>query len=319
VKAGLLGYPIAHSLSPAIHTAAYEALGLDWEYKLYPCEDYAAFLRILAEAQADPVGFVGFNVTTPYKVEAYEACATHTRFSTAVGNANVITFPNSSSDSPGQPCLASDSTDGRGLVASLEREGGIAVAGSSVVLCGTGPVALSVLLSLIDAQVASVSILSRKPHEAREALRILRERLASEHSAHERNPQAVDDAGDASSASVQSPLLPKMWLAGYDAAAACLETADILIDATPIGMNADDAPVVSPEALKPGLVVLDTVYGHGETALLRAARAVGAVAVDGLGMLIEQAALTIEIWARAQGTPVEAPRALMRQTALSRH
>jgi shikimate dehydrogenase len=298
VKAGLLGYPIAHSLSPTIHQAAYEALGLDWEYGLYPCEDRAAFARALAEAQADPAGFVGFNVTTPYKVDAYKACATHTRFSAAVGNANVITFSPRRNDPSDQPLLVGDSTDGRGLVASLERDGGVAVAGSSVVLCGTGPVALSVLLSLIDAQVASVSVLSRDPHAAREQLRSLCERLTPERA--------------------EALPLPKLSLATYGEAATCLEAADILIDATPVGMNPTDAPVVAPEALKAGLVVLDTVYGHGETALLRAARAVGAVAIDGLGMLIEQAALTIEIWARTQGCPVEAPRALMRHAALNK-
>jgi shikimate 5-dehydrogenase len=73
--------------------------------------------------------------------------------------------------------------------------------------------------------------------------------------------------------------------------------------------------VVAPEALREGLVVLDVVYGHGETALIREARKAGATGIDGLGMLIEQAALTIEIWARAQGAPVEAPRAVMRQAA----
>jgi shikimate 5-dehydrogenase len=81
-------------------------------------------------------------------------------------------------------------------------------------------------------------------------------------------------------------------------------------------MHPDDAPVVAPEALGPGLVVLDVVYGHGETALIQAAREAGAQAFDGLGMLIEQAALTIEIWAREQGQQLKAPRTLMRQAAL---
>ncbi|MDR0347793.1 MAG: hypothetical protein LBH56_05415, partial [Coriobacteriales bacterium] len=107
----------------------------------------------------------------------------------------------------------------------------------------------------------------------------------------------------------------------YTELAAHLETAHILIDATPVGMASADDAVVPPKLLKQGLlrqglVVFDAVYGHGETALLKNAREVGAVAIDGLGMLIEQAALTIEIWAREQGTPVSAPRTLMRQAAL---
>jgi shikimate dehydrogenase len=84
-------------------------------------------------------------------------------------------------------------------------------------------------------------------------------------------------------------------------------------------MNPSDGAVVPLEALRPDMTVLDVVYGHGETALLKGARAVNAKAIDGLGMLIEQAALTIELWAHARGIPVEAPRALMRQAALNPH
>jgi shikimate dehydrogenase len=81
-------------------------------------------------------------------------------------------------------------------------------------------------------------------------------------------------------------------------------------------METNDETVIPPEALKPSLAVLDVVYGHGETALLKAAREVGATALDGLGMLIEQAALTIEIWAQAQGIPLVAPRDIMRHVVI---
>jgi shikimate dehydrogenase len=67
--------------------------------------------------------------------------------------------------------------------------------------------------------------------------------------------------------------------------------------------------------LTPQHTVLDVVYGHGETALLQGAWAAGAKAFDGLGMLVEQAALTIEIWARAQGMELVAPRVVMEQAA----
>jgi shikimate 5-dehydrogenase len=111
-------------------------------------------------------------------------------------------------------------------------------------------------------------------------------------------------------------ILPAMRFISYAEAATSLETADILIDATPLGMGAADGAVVPLEALRPGLVVFDAVYGHGETAIIRGAREAGAVAIDGLGMLIEQAALTVEIWAQERGTPVEVSRATMRRAAL---
>jgi shikimate dehydrogenase len=297
MRTGLLGHPIDHSLSPAIHNAAYKALGLDWEYALYPCADRESFLQAIAKAQADAATFVGFNVTTPYKVDAWDACATHSPSCVAAGNANVLSFV---AEAPSSGIfLQGDNTDGRGLVASLERDADIAIARSSVVLCGMGPVALSALMSLIERLPASISIVSRDPKRA----------CAKLEDFYQRRGQAYGP--------VELLPLPKIQVIGYETVADSLAVADILIDATPVGMGANDETVIPPEALKPSLAVLDVVYGHGETALLKAARHVGAKAFDGLGMLIEQAALTIEIWARAQGTAVTAPREIMRQAALS--
>jgi shikimate dehydrogenase len=298
MKAGLLGYPIDHSLSPIIHGVAYAALGLDWEYALYPCEDRAAFLRILAEAKRERGAFVGFNVTTPYKVDAWEVCAEHAPSCALLGNANVLSFCAGSSFE--KPFLRGDNTDGRGLVASLEREAGVAVTALSVVLCGMGPVALSVLLSLIDKKAASVSVVSRDPSRARTQLGEFCARLSKELG-----------FGEVSA-------LPTMKVIDYGEVAEALAVADLLIDATSVGMNSADGSVVPLEALRPELIVFDVVYGHGKTALIRGAHDVGAKAIDGLGMLIEQAALTIEIWAREQGTQIEAPRDIMRQAALDR-
>jgi shikimate dehydrogenase len=288
MKAGLLGYPIDHSLSPAIHNAAYAALGLDWEYALYPCEDRSAFLRTLAAVAAEGGAetFVGFNVTTPYKVDAWEACATHSPACALLGSANVLTLPVGAA--PEQPLLHGDNTDGRGLVATLERDAGVEIAASSVVICGTGPVAFAALLSLIEKRAASVSLVSRDPNRARARLEDF----------------------------CVFPAPTAVRAIGYGEVPEALASADILIDATTVGMNPGDDPVVPPAALRPGLVVFDAVYGHGETALIRGAREVGATALDGLGMLIEQAALTIEIWMRARGIHAEAPRDIMRQAAL---
>jgi shikimate dehydrogenase len=348
MKAGLLGYPIAHSLSPAIHRAAYAELGLDWEYALYPCEDVDAFSRAIAKAQgtqklrrgcgaretqetggAQGTGddarethdvretqgvhgaFVGFNVTTPYKAQAHAACTEHSLFSAVTGSSNVLIFlPNGAS---GQPRLRGDDTDGRGMVASLEREGGITVAGSSVLLCGTGPVASSALLALISAGASSIVVASRNVAAGVERVESLQSRLAAL-----QGDATVALGSVALGVTTQEGSLfaPVIQVVDYAQAAACLKTADILIDSTPLGMNPGDGAIVPPEALRPGLVVLDTVYGHGETALLRNVREAGGIAIDGLGMLIEQAALTIELWAEAQGLTLEAPRETMRQAAL---
>ena len=80
-------------------------------------------------------------------------------------------------------------------------------------------------------------------------------------------------------------------------------------------MNPADGAIVPVELLRPSMAVVDVVYGHGETALIKAAWEIGARAFDGLGMLIEQAALTIEIWALEQERILEAPRDLMLEAA----
>jgi shikimate dehydrogenase len=311
LRTGLLGYPIEHSLSPAIHNAAYAALGLDWEYALYPCKDTAVFLQTIANARADSAHVVGFNVTTPYKVDAYEACAEYSPFAAATGNANVLTFL---ADGGGTGCpspvLRGDNTDGYGLVASLQREGGVSVAGSSVVLCGTGPVAMSALLALTEAHAASISVVTRDLDRGREQLRRLNERLGLRHGTESDSPSDRPSL---------FPSLPAARLVSYKEVAACLGTADILVDATSVGMNLSDGAVVPLEALRPEMTILDVVYGHGETALLKGARSINAKAIDGLGMLIEQAALTIELWAHARGIQVEVPRDIMRQAALNLH
>ena len=275
-KTGLLGYPIGHSLSPAIHNAAYRALYLDWQYALYPCPDLASFDAILSDVLADPTSFVGLNVTTPWKTAAYEAARAHSPFAGAAQNANVLTVVSHGT----QPAhLSCDNTDGAGLIASLEREG-VTIEGSRVVVCGSGPVATSALQAFTEKQAAAITIVSRDPQKA-----------------------------------AKTVPLSQIRVVDYSEVAQHLVDADILINATTVGMNPSDAPIVSAELLRPTMVVVDVIYGHGETALIKAAREIGARAYDGLGMLIEQAALSIEIWAASQNLKLTAPRTLMLEAA----
>ncbi|MDR0350133.1 MAG: shikimate dehydrogenase [Coriobacteriales bacterium] len=302
LKAGLVGYPIGHSLSPLIHGAAYAALGLDWSYDLYPCEDVASFERMLEKALADAETFVGLNVTTPYKGNAHAACPEHSFFSAATGSANVLILKRNVTEDCSFFSLLGDDTDGRGLTASLERRGNMTLAASSVVLCGTGPVARSTLVALAKARVASVCVASRDVARATERLIKLRDRL---------------EAADLLLGAGVGLCLPAVKVVGYEGIAAELREADVLIDATTLGMKPKDASPVPSKALREGLIVLDVVYGHGETALIRQARKKGAIAIDGLDMLVEQAALTIELWAKERGLALSAPRNLMRRAASS--
>ncbi|MCL1847769.1 MAG: shikimate dehydrogenase [Coriobacteriia bacterium] len=296
MNAGLLGYPIGHSLSPVIHNAAYQALGLDWQYELYPCADRAAFEAVLSEALANPEDYVGFNVTTPYKALAFEVASEHASTTQLIHNANVLSVVRpAEAIASASACIRSANTDGQGLVAFLERGAGVTLLGSKVVLCGTGAVALSTLATLLGRQVASITVVSRNALQAQVRIGAL--------------------CGQLAATQEQGAPLPEPVVIDYQDIAPSLTNADVLIDATTVGMDTADEAVLPTHLIRPHTIVCDLVYGHGETALLKGARQQGAQAYDGLGMLVEQAALTIELWAQEQGLIVEAPRELMLATA----
>jgi shikimate dehydrogenase len=325
LKAGLLGSPIEHSLSPAIHTAAYQELGLDWEYALYPCADVATFEAQVDVAMRDPEAWVGFNITTPYKKDAYRIAQMKQRAAKVCLNANVLTCKY---DSYAHEYRSyGDSTDGLGIVGFLEGAGGVELKGAVVLLCGSGPTALSALYALSEAQVASIKLLSRDAEQASvqatELLRRLGELRYRECATSMRTVPATMQLAELNAMQERYsklPPLPSITAHGYDDAEEVFEGvythegSRVLIDATSVGMHTGDEPVIPVKLLRPELAVLDVVYGH-PTSLVEHARAVGALAFDGLGMLVEQAALTIEDWAAVRATKTEAPRAAMRAAA----
>jgi shikimate dehydrogenase len=166
--------------------------------------------------------------------------------------------------------LVGDSTDGEGFLRSL-RDAGHDPAGASVVLLGAGGAARAVARALGRAG-ARVVVCARKPDAAAVAARLA--------------------AGES-----------RPWAERSGAAAA----ATFVVNATPVGMGADELPLPL-DALHPGQVLADLVYHPLETELLRGARNQGAEVVDGLGMLVHQAALQIERWT-GHAAPIEAMRA----------
>jgi len=172
--------------------------------------------------------------------------------------------------------LRGHSTDGAGFVASL-REAGVDPAGLRVGVIGAGAAARSVIDALARAEAASVVVVNRSA---------------------ERAAQAAALAGDR----------------GATAAADQLGECDLVVNATSVGMGADELPL-DPSLLREGQVVADLVYHPLDTALLRAARAIGARTVDGLGMLVHQAALQQELWLGVRPDPDVMRAAAVRELA----
>jgi len=274
--AGVIGNPLGHSLSPAMHNAAYEQLGLDWVYVPLQVTDEIGLRRLLAAVQSLP--FVGFNVTMPFKKAVLELCDEVATAASMAGAVNTVQCVDGR--------LVGYNTDGRGLLESLEQETGLHVGGKDVVLLGSGGAAGAAFVAFILAHAASVTVVSR-------------------------NPQTADDL-----VSRMRPHLSDVVarVVGLEDARSAVSDAALIVNATPVGMHPDEASPLPVGWVGAGQVVYDMVYGTPQTtALVRESREAGAVAIDGLGMLVCQGATAVDIW-KGSGQ-VRAPRDVMRQAA----
>ena len=269
----VLGHPVAHSKSPVMHNAAYRALGLPWEYGLADCATESEARAFLASDS-----WLGLNVTTPYKPLALEVATQCTTAAVIAQGANVLVRCGGGEDGE----LLADNTDGAGCVAFLQHSS-IALEGARAVVCGTGPTSLSIAHALAQASVCEVTLLGRNAERSRHALAGMLERC-------ERASVALGaslSAGD------------------YESGASSIEQADLIVDATPLGMRPGDPAPFDTSLLAANQVVLDVVYGHGETALLAAARAADCTAFDGFGMLVGQAVQTVRDFTTWLHAPLE--------------
>jgi shikimate dehydrogenase len=262
--AGVIGHPIGHSLSPAIHNAAFRACGLDWTYAAF---DVPAGSGGDAVRAVRALGLVGLSVTMPLKEEAAAAV------DRLVGDAAALSAVNTVSLDPGG-ALVGESTDGGGFIDSLA-DHGVELAGRRAVVFGAGGAARAVVLALAGAEAGSIVVVNRRLERA----------------------EAAAALGG-----------PGAWaVATGDLTEDVVAAADLVVNATPLGMAGTGAAlesVVDPGWLGRRHTVVDLVYRPLETALLRAAAERGARPVDGLGMLVHQAARQFRRWT-ALDPPVE--------------
>ena len=155
---GVIGYPVRHSLSPAIHNAAFAALGLDWVYVAFPVPRGRGGAAVAA---ARDLGLAGLNVTMPHKEDVAAACDELTPDAAALRSVNTVVAQ------PGGRMLG-DSTDGPGFLAALA-EGGIAVVGRRSLVLGAGGAARAVVLALGRAGAGGVVVAARRLEAAASA------------------------------------------------------------------------------------------------------------------------------------------------------
>lgn len=257
-RLGVIGWPVAHSLGPAMFHAAFAALGLDgWRYDLLPVppDIVGHSLRTLR----DEGGYLGVNVTVPLKT----AVLAHTRpdaLARALGAANTIDFRSG----------AATNTDVGGFIEDLHAHG-VPVAGSRALVIGAGGAARAVIYAL-HTQGWRVAAAARRVEQA--------QALAANFSA----------AAAGGAQSVSALPLERSSLAGL--------APGLIVNASSAGMfpAVETTPWLPGLPFPPGAFVYDLVYNPSQTALMSAARGAGLRACNGLGMLVEQAALALETW-----------------------
>ena len=258
--AGVIGWPVEHSLSPKIHSAAAKAVGVDLSYTAVPVrpgETGAA----LTEMRLKHIR--GYSVTMPHKEAVLSDLDELTEQAVALGAVNHITNHDG--------LLVGNNTDGDGFIVGYEHSTNEVVKDKSVGVFGAGGAARAIIAACSSHDAGEVVVVARSAERARSAVKL---------------------GGDkARSGSVED-----------------LDTCDIVVNATPVGMDGTASAALLPFAvasLKPGSTVVDIVYQPLETPLLIAARERGLGAVNGLAMLVGQAAEQFTTWTGV-AAPMEA-------------
>jgi shikimate dehydrogenase len=274
-KVGLVGWPVEHSVSPAMHNAAFSALDLPWRYSLLPTPP-GEVGSVLAQIREQ--GYLGANVTAPHKLAVIPFLDELTDASRDIGAVNTIIAQDGR--------LIGYNTDGEGFLAAL-KEAGCDPSGQGVLVLGAGGGARSVVCALAQSGCA-ITIHNRTRERAARLVQDMRGRCTRYRGA--RLAQVRD--------------LRVLDLAAFD----------LLVNATSIGMRPDVRSSPWPEdlAIPPHWTVYDLVYNPEETWLLARARAAGAKTVGGLGMLVHQGALAFELWT-GKAPPVEVMYAAARE------
>lgn len=251
----VMGNPVEHSRSPWIHSrfAALTGQNLQYTRQLVPLDGFAQAVRAFAQA-----GGRGCNVTVPFKLEAAQCATTRSERVQLAAAANTLVFRDGA--------IHADNTDGLGLVADIQRNAGVPLAGCDVLLVGAGGAAAGVLGPLLHEAPRSVTVVNRTAARA----------------------QALVQA--------HAPLaaLQKTELLALDMQVLERDF-DIIINATASSLAGAEVPVPA-HVLRPGSLAYDMMYGAAAQPFLDWATRHGAQPRDGLGMLVEQAAEAFALW-----------------------
>ncbi|QWV99017.1 shikimate dehydrogenase [Geomonas nitrogeniifigens] len=259
---GIIGWPVSHSLSPVLHNAAFQALGLDWIYVPFP----VAPERLAAGvAGLKSVGVAGFSVTIPHKVAIIPLLDQVTPEAELIGAVNTVVARDGS--------LTGYNTDGIGLIAALREKLSFEPAGKNILVLGAGGAARSAVVSLALAGAAGVTVANRSPDSAAALVQLVAARLTQTEFAT-RGLGLLSDPG---------------FMGSFD----------LVVNTTSVGMAGDSFPGLALSSLKSGGCIYDMVYAPPVTPLLAQACSLGIPCANGFAMLVAQGEAAFRIWTGA--------------------
>jgi shikimate dehydrogenase len=257
-RLGVLGWPVAHSRSPAIHNAALAALGMDgWRYQRLPVPP-ALFAETVPALPGS--GFLGANVTIPHKQAALALATDCSAAAREIGAANTLTFAVDGT-------IAAENTDAPGLISALGSLTQLPAHPRALVL-GAGGSARAAVWALREAGASDVAVWNRTPERAETLARELGVRAVG-------RPEAAD-------------LLVNCTSVGLESGPGVQRSPTQQEALNQLGLTFDQVGEYSH--------VVDLVYRAGSTQLLAAAASHGAGTVDGLEVLVAQGAISFELW-----------------------
>lgn len=285
VRLGVLGSPVAHSLSPAMHNAALAALGENLRYVKIECPPDRLAEAIALARGAD---FIGLNITVPHKIAVAGLCTELDETASQLAAVNTLLFDGDRT--------VGFNTDGPGLVRTIRDVFAFDLRDLRAMILGAGGGAGSAAsLQCALEKCPRLVLVNRTEDKAREVARRAYDIL------HTDRLEGPED---------RVTVIP--WT--DSALREQLARTDLVINATSLGMKRTDPRLIPAAIITPDLMVFDMVYRPPVTRLLEDARTAGARTANGIPMLLHQGALSLEIWLN-RPAPLDAMRAALDQTS----
>ncbi|MEH2435485.1 MAG: shikimate dehydrogenase [Nostoc sp.] len=276
---GVIGHPVEHSLSPAMHNAAIAHLGLDYVYLPFPIAPHNLEIAIAGFAAID---VVGFSVTIPHKQAIITLLSEITPIAQAIGAVNTVSRQNNQ--------WVGTNTDIEGFIAPLQTTYKQDWSQKVAVILGNGGAARAVVAGCHQLGFAKIHVVGR-------------------------NVQRLQEFGNSWN---NSPISENLEVHQWEELPKLIPQANLLVNTTPIGMypKVNESPLSVKEIanLPKGAIAYDLIYIPKPTQFLEQAEKQGAIAIDGLEMLVQQGVAALKIWLQQETVPVE----VMRQ-ALQKH